>query len=400
MRTERLFREDVYLKEFSATVAATARMDGSLCLLLDRTAFFPEGGGQSCDTGSIGPCTVEYVFEKDGEIWHKIAPGAEPAAGSRYDCRIDWERRFRNMQRHLGEHILTGIFYREYGGVNRGFHMGENYMTIDISLEDEAAADKITYEMAEKAEIMANRVIWDDVPVIVHHYDTYEEARDLPMRKALNIREDISIVSIGSKDSVWGSVACCGTHPSSTGQVGLIKLYKVEPNKGMWRVYFDAGGKALENCIEKQHLLEAVSGRYSAGDSDLLRKIEIHERKNEETRRQLQELKKKLLAEKAAEIQPELDGSTRVYSFDLFTPDDCRHLVRLLTIQGLVIFLDTETCTALLFSSGQPDCGRLVKDNAPAFNGRGGGRSDNAQAKFKDREDMRLFAGAMEMLGR
>ena len=268
--TEKLYQENVYLKDFQATVTDLEAKDGAVYVQLDRTAFFPEGGGQYCDMGRIGNDDVSYVFEENGKIYHKVAPGTKLETGSVYDCTIDWERRFDNMQRHCGEHILTGIFYREYGGVNRGFHMGDDYITIDISLEEDPAYDRITWEMAKRAELMANEVIWQDVPVYTHHYDSYDEAKDLPMRKALAIDEDITIVSIGSRESVWGSVACCGTHPATTGQVGMIKVYKVEPNKGMWRIYFEAGKRALLDCTRKLDILNEIAVRFSAGEDDVL----------------------------------------------------------------------------------------------------------------------------------
>lgn len=399
MFTEKLFQKDVYLRHFSAKVIEISIINNAPCAVLDRTAFFPEGGGQFCDIGQIGDADVIYVFEKDGKIFHKIAPGQSLTPGTVYDCSIDWDRRFENMQRHLGEHIFTGIFYREYGGTNRGFHMGDSYMTIDISLEEEATVSEITYEMAEKAERMANEVIWDDVPVITHRYSSYDEAKDLPMRKKLTIDEDISIVSIGSKDSIWGSVACCGTHPDTTGQVGLIKLYKVEPNKGMWRIYFDAGRKALETVIEKQKILTTISERFSAGDGDVLEKIEVHEAKGQAIRDNFLKLKRKLAGGKAETINSEMDGHVHTYSFDGFTADDYRHIAKLLNLNGLVLFADRETNTVLLFSGGTPDCGKLVKENAPKFGGRGGGRADNAQAGFTEGKSMNLFIEAIEKAG-
>ncbi len=398
--TDRLYQKDVYLKDFQATVTDLEADGDAVYAVLDRTAFFPEGGGQYCDIGKIGNEEVSYVFEKNGKIYHKVAPGSHLEKGTAYDCSIDWDRRFDNMQRHCGEHILTGIFYREYGGVNRGFHMGADYITIDISLEEDPAYDKITWEMAKQAELMANEVIWQDVPVFTHHYDSFDEAKDLPMRKALAIDEDITIVSIGSKESVWGSVACCGTHPATTGQVGLIKVYKVEPNKGMWRIYFEAGRRALLDCTRKLDILNEIAVRFSAGEDDVIEKINAHEEKQDRMRSEYFALRKSVIDNIANDIQNEMDGSVHTYSFDELKGDDYRALAKALKINGLIIFCDKSQSMAMLYSDGSIPCGKLVKDNAPVFGGKGGGRDDNAQVKFKNNEDMFLFADAIEKLRR
>ena len=253
----------------------------SLLLTLDRTAFFPEGGGQSCDTGFIGPYRVTDVQEREGLILHTVQRGRSdiPAAGTALHCSLDWERRFDNMQRHCGEHILSGIFYDMFGGINRGFHMGSDYMTVDISLEEDPRVTEITMKDAVQAELAANKVIWSDAPVTVMHFDDRREAEKLPLRKALAFDEDISIVCVGSPDNAADCVACCGTHPSSAGQVGIIKIFKVEKYKGMFRIYFEAGKRALDDYDSKHRLLTEISGRYSSSFDELPKKLDAREQK-------------------------------------------------------------------------------------------------------------------------
>ena len=117
------------------------------------------------------------------------------------------------MQRHCGEHILSGVFYSLFGGVNRGFHMGHEYMTIDISLEEDPKKKDITWEDALAAQLEANKVIWSDAPVTVIRFDSRDKAEKMPLRKALAFDEDISIVCVGSVENAADCVACCGTHP-------------------------------------------------------------------------------------------------------------------------------------------------------------------------------------------
>lgn len=140
MSTTKLYQSDVYTKEWDATVTKITENG----IYFDQTAFFPEGGGQSCDLGTVqladstSPELQVIDVQEDGDdVIHRLSSYEGLTEGCRVHCTLDWPRRFDNMQRHCGEHILSGIFYQECGGVNRGFHMGEDYMTIDISLEDE-----------------------------------------------------------------------------------------------------------------------------------------------------------------------------------------------------------------------------------------------------------------------
>ena len=137
------------------------------------------------------------------------------------------------------------MFYKLCGAVNRGFHMGDDYMTVDMRLEDNPAYETITWETALKAEEMTNNVIWSDLPIIVRHFDKREDAENLPLRKKLSIDEDITIVCVGDENNPSDCVACCGTHPARSSQVGLLKIYKVEKNKDMFRIYFEAGKRAM-----------------------------------------------------------------------------------------------------------------------------------------------------------
>ena len=155
MHTIRLFKENVYKKEAEAVITSLSWQEGKFILTLDQTIFFPEGGGQTCDLGTIAGFEVSDVSEHDGDIYHTVIVPKEKESeakavlceGSCVKLVLDWARRFDNMQRHCGEHILTGIFFREWGGINRGFHMGQDYMTIDISLEEGAKAESITWEI-------------------------------------------------------------------------------------------------------------------------------------------------------------------------------------------------------------------------------------------------------------
>ena len=398
MNTIKLYQQDVYLQECQAAVTA-ADQD---IVLLDQTIFFPTGGGQSCDLGTIDGLEVLDVYEKDGLVCHRLSAPAPFEEGHKVHCRIDWDRRFDNMQRHCGEHILSGICYQLFGGINRGFHMGQDYMTIDIALEANPEIKEITWDMAKKAELAANQVIWSDAPVTVRRFDTREEAEKMPLRKALAIDEEISIVCVGDIKNASDCVACCGTHPSSAGQVGLIKLYKVEHYKGMFRIYFEAGRRALMDYGGKHDLVTALGNRYSAGAEDLLDKIKSREDKTKAIKNELYVLKQSVIQERTEKIREQLQASGQseipVYEFNDMRTDDLLRIGRPLIkeLEKLLLIISPQDCTLLLFSNGSIDCGKLVKENASIYNGKGGGNATSARSIFPKREGLDTFIDLLE----
>lgn len=437
MQTIRLFKEDVYKKEASAKVTSVAERDGKTIVTLDRTIFFPTGGGQTCDLGTIAGIPVVDVYEYEDEIYHQLEDGdgtaaARPAlaAGDEVNLELDWTHRFDNMQRHCGEHILTGIFYREWGGTNRGFHMGDDYMTIDIALEEESRVDSLTWEMCLEAERLTNEVITANLPMITRHFDTFEEAAKEPMRKKLTVEHDITLVGIGKPEYDWGCVACCGTHPSTTGQVGLVKIFKLEHNKGMYRIYFEAGRRAFEKYQQQFEVLNTLCGKLSAGADDVLDKFLSLQEKNKEVRNQLHFLKKDVLAKEAESILAELSASAGasasgggaacsgsaaaggvradfastgpalpVRKYSLLTLDDLVSLSREIgpSVRKIYFLVHEPSHTVLLVSDGKKtDCGKLVKENASIYNGKGGGNQTMARAIFTKDEYVDTFIDLIE----
>lgn len=402
--TKKLYQQDVYLKNCTACVLS-AKED---LVVLDQTVFFPTGGGQSCDLGTINGLPVTEVFEQDHLVYHRLDQPADFQEGSQVSCSIDWPRRFDNMQRHCGEHILSGICYQLFGGVNRGFHMGQDYMTIDISLEADPSVTEITWEMAKKAELAANEVIWSNAPVTTRRFDTRQEAEQMPLRKALAIDEEISIVCVGDVKNAADCVACCGTHPASAGQVGLVKLYKVEHYKGMFRIYFEAGKRALLDYDRKHDLITHLGNHFSAGPDDLSDKIKVREEKAKLVKNELHTLRESVIHARIEAIREDLHdfqagssaekGSILVYEYKDLKTDDLLKIGRPLIkeIQKLLIILSESDHTALLFSDGTVDCGKLVKENASIYNGKGGGNATSARAIFPKREGLDTFIDLIE----
>ncbi|MDO4175971.1 MAG: alanyl-tRNA editing protein [Bacillota bacterium] len=411
MGTRKLFQQDVYIKEWDAEVTDITEKG----VYLDSTAFFPEGGGQSCDLGImtvIGKDNVSVKVtdvQEDGEnVVHTVSDPESLSVGDRLHCSLDWDRRFDNMQRHCGEHILSGIFYQECGGVNRGFHMGEDYMTIDISLEDEptnpemSKPEEVDWAMAKHCELLANKVIWSNAPVTVFRFDNREDAEKLPLRKALAFDEDISIVCVGSPENAADCVACCGTHPSTAGQVGLIKLYKVEKYKGMFRIYCEAGARALADYDMKHDMLTEMSNDRSCSVEDFPEKVRGIEAKLAEAKGQLAGLKKTILAGECDKLNAILEADEQAEPVILYTLNDMsiddafnmakEYMGKAICKGRLIMLYAPDSTSYVLVSDGNPECGPLVKEYASFYNGKGGGNDVSARAMFSTEEDASLFA--------
>lgn len=408
MKTQRLFKEDVYMKEAEAVITSLAEANGRrTAVTLDKTIFFPTGGGQSCDKGTIAGFQVVDVYEdeKADDIVHVLDCSPEDIEGlaaykeqNGVQLILDWEHRFDNMQRHCGEHILSGMFFREYGGVNRGFHMGDQYMTIDISLEAMPEFTTITWEMAKHVEECANEAIWQNQPVITRHFDTKKEAENLPLRKALALEKDITIVCVGSVENPADCVACCGTHPATAGQVGLIKIFKVESNKGMFRIYFEAGKRAFLKYQNELDTLTTLANSLSAGTDDVLSKYHAQVEKNKESRNQLHFLKKEVIAREIADIAAALERGENVRRYHILSLDDLTVLAREVSphVKKIAFLVHEPSYTVFLVSDGSVDCGKLVKDNAQIYGGKGGGNKTTARAIFTKDEYVDTFIDLIE----
>ena len=415
MGATKLYQNDVYIREWDAEVTKVTE-DG---IFLDQTAFFPEGGGQSCDLGTIQviadgkqgqPLQVTDVQEDGEEVLHRLASYDGISEGCRIHCSLDWPRRFDNMQRHCGEHILSGIFYQECGGVNRGFHMGDDYMTIDISLEDEPTnpeagrPEVINWDMALHCERLANEVVWSNAPVYVFRFDSREEAEKLPLRKKLAFDEDISIVCVGSPEHAADCVACCGTHPATAGQVGLIKLFKVEKYKEMFRIYFEAGARALADYDMKHDMLTELSNSYSSSIEDFPDKVRGLEQRVSDTKGELISLKRAFTEIECASLDGKLenaDSNVVVHDLEHFSMDDAFNMAKSYMgkdrCKGKLILLYSKPSTSyILASDGNINCGSLVKEYAGFYQGKGGGNDVSARAIFTNDEDASLFADLLQ----
>jgi len=246
--TERLYYTDSHMRDFGARVLECSKLDKGWSVILDRTAFFPEGGGQLADTGIIGSVRVRDVQMLEGRIVH-YTDGPLPA-GERVICRIDWQQRFRRMQSHSGEHIVSGLVHRLFGYENVGFHMGES-ITIDFDGE-------LSWEQLMQVETLANEAVCKNLPIRCF-FPGEQELKSLEYRSKLELTEDVRLVEIEDIDLC----ACCAPHVSSTGEIGLIKIQDSMRHRGGVRISLVCGEDALEDYRRKQDSAAAISAALS-----------------------------------------------------------------------------------------------------------------------------------------
>ncbi|WP_409337531.1 alanyl-tRNA editing protein [Eubacterium sp. F2] len=414
MMTERLYQKNVYQKTCTAQLLEIAEGRQGSALILDQTVFCPEGGGQGSDRGRAvtkNGKTLEItdVQEEDGRLLHyfKAESGAELKEGDSLALQLDWDLRFDHMQRHAGEHILSGALHRLFGAFNQGFHMGEDCMTIDAAFRPEGEVtrmaeldsfpdySKVSWEMALEAEREANRVVWLDAPIQVSYFKNREEAEAMPLRKMLNFDEDISVVTVGDPAHPLDCCPCCGTHPDSSGQVGLIKVYKVEQNRGRTRIYFDAGKRALENYQRQYDVLTQAGERLSAGEQDLLEKLDRLMQKEDELHNEVYQLRQARVNAAAEEIRQNLHPGLMKELNDLSNDEILRVQKKLRkAVSGVIFLVKPAEQAVFLLSDGKGtknDCAAMVNELARPLGGKGGGKPQSARVRFDNCETMEKF---------
>ena len=257
--TEKLYYQDSHLFDFEATVLESRKEKRGWEIVLDRTAFFPEGGGQPADTGVIGDACVLDVHERDGEIRHlcdrEVTPGV-------YTCAVDREKRLRRMQNHSGEHVFSGLTHRKFGAENVGFHMAADCMTIDFDKE-------LSFEELSEIEKEANEAVRANIPVRTF-YPSREELAGLEYRSKKELEGSVRIVEINGIDRC----ACCAPHVRSTGEIGVIKLLTAERHRGGVRLTLLCGMDALDDYRRKQESAAAISALLSAKRDEIAPAVE------------------------------------------------------------------------------------------------------------------------------
>lgn len=281
--TERLFDTDSHASEFDACVLKCDMRDGKYHVVLDRTLFFPEEGGQYSDTGALGDTYVSHVYEENGTIFH-VCDG-ECTVGDRVHGGLNYAERFRKMQNHTGEHIISGIVYRMYGYKNVGFHLGNGAMTVDFDGE-------LTREQLCEIETLANQAVFACLPVYAFYPDEIELAR-MEYRSKLELEGNVRIVRIGEGGSL-DCCACCAPHVSNTGEIGIIKILDTMRYKGGMRLNVLCGYDALEDYRQRYQSIYSISTKISAKQSEVCQGVDRLMLEAEQMRAHISELNRQV----------------------------------------------------------------------------------------------------------
>ena len=370
METEKLYYRDPYQTAFTARVLTCAPSKTGYLVTLDRTAFYPEGGGQPADHGVLGGVSVTDVYERDGVIFHTCGGPVEP--GSTVEGSIDWPRRFDHMQQHSGEHILSGLLCSLYDCDNVGFHLGADTITIDYNRE-------LTWEQVLEAERRANETIWKDTPAEIA-FPSPEALEQLRYRSKKELTGQVRIVSFPGADCC----ACCGTHVRRAGEVGIIKVLSCQKFREGVRLEILCGQRAyryLSQVYEQDH---AAAQLLSVKPQDTFAAVERQAAELTAAKQRMTELEDQLFSLRAQALA----GRGDVLLMEPpMRPDGARKLAdaaaRAAGGLAAVFAGEQKAYVYALVRAGGADIAPLVKRLNQTLNGRGGGRNGFAQGSVR-----------------
>lgn len=373
----KLFYQDSYRQTLNTMVVDQAKDDlGRWYVLLNETVFYPTGGGQPHDSGLIKDVRVIDVEEIGGEIRHYIA---EPMleVGEAVDIQIDWTRRFDFMQQHAGQHILTASFVELFGFQTISFHLGKELVTIDLDVKT------ISDEQLIATEKRANQIILEN-RLIETKWITKDQLSDYPLRKQVAVEEDIRLVIIPEFDYN----GCGGTHPTSTGQIGLLKILSSEKQQGKVRVHFACGGRVLEQLNRKHKILQEVTSFLSAPEEGVVKAMKVLMENGKKTEKMLNDSNELVLAYETKELIGEnmAENQSIERVFQQRSIQELQKLARLIVAeetQCKVIFIaENDGLLQVVLARGnenQENMKQLAAKILPLINGKGGGSQSFAQ---------------------
>ncbi|MGZ6142555.1 MAG: alanyl-tRNA editing protein [Myxococcales bacterium] len=362
--TERLYLRDAYLRSFTARALEVRDLDGHPAAILDRSAFYPEGGGQPGDRGTLGGVKVLDTQERAGEVLHVLEKAIEPGAVS---AEIDWARRFDHMQQHHGQHLLSAAFDK-LSAPTLSFHLGERTCTIDL----DAPLGRL--ELG-RAEAMANESVWRDVPVVSRDFSGEERAK-LPLRKE-PVKGDRVVLVEGVDAS-----PCGGTHPARTGEVGCVAVLKAQRwGEGKARIEFACGGRVVRLLLETNETLAQAAEALKCAPADLAQAAARVSAESHARRKSLEALQGDLAKLEAAQL---LAKGPRVVAKVERGAAFARAVAQAISAQGgtALIAAIEEGRAHLCFARPKgpgPLMGALLKEALAVLGGKGGGGAEFAQ---------------------
>ena len=367
MKTDLLYYENSYLFDFSATVLSCTKADKCFEVVLDKTAFFPEGGGQKGDTGTINGVAVTDTQIKDGIVIHFCKNAVECGAA---ECSVNGKQRFARMQIHTGEHVVSGIAHSLYGCENVGFHMDDECAVIDFDRE-------LSDEELDTVEEKANEAIWSNYAVKAY-FPNEDELKSLDYRSKLELTENVRIVNIENIDTC----ACCAPHVHTTGEVGVVKIIDRLRHRGGIRFTIKCGKSAYEDYRNKHNYCAETGAALSVKPEAIAARVNKLLEDGDAVRREFNSFKMSVAAASAERMVR--TGSDAYFITDSFDADMMRELVNL-TVDGVrlsAVFSGSDengySYIAASKSMDSRDISALI--NSP-LNGRGGGRDGMVQGK-------------------
>lgn len=376
---EKLFYQDPYIQTFTTTLIEQSQDEsGKWYAILQQTAFYPEGGGQPYDTGTLNDNKVIEVQEINGEIRHYLE---HPLPETTKDVKgnIDWERRYDHMQQHAGQHLLSAAFEELFSYKTKSFHLGKEVSTIDLDINE------ITEQEVLEAETLVNRIILENRKIETK-WVTQEELSDYPLRKELSVSENIRLVIIPEFDYN----GCGGTHPHSTSGVASLKILSLEKQKNMIRVSFVAGNRVLKQLHEKQQVVSELSSLLNAPQNGMAEAVTRMLGQSKEQAKELRDMKEKLLEYEATALFSKtevISGRTILKSvFQNREMAELQSIARKLVSarDDINVFLVAENAGKLQFvgargSKSNMNMKSIAKEVFAFINGKGGGKENFIQ---------------------
>jgi len=379
-KAKRMYFENPYQIEFEAGVVENISHKGNPALILDQTCFYPEGGGQPADKGTINGIPVIHVLDQDGRIIHVLE---KEISANTVRGKIDWITRFDHMQQHAGQHILSQCFVQLYGAETRSFHLGERTSALEVDMRS------IDDDRTEQAEMLANDIVFQNREIKSCFYRE-EEISGVPLRRPPKKKGDIRVVEVTNFDFT----ACGGTHPRSTGEIGTIKILKWERIRDNIRLEFICGNRALRDYIRKHRDLKILSNSLTVDDREIRSSFEKFLSDLKTQKRKNRKMQEKLLQYEAAEIIQKAGGKIIKQIFSDRPQEEVR-LLALLTIRKkeLVVLFGLkggERVHVFLACSESfgLDMRELLPVVSPLIEGRGGGRPSLVEISGEKKENL------------
>ena len=372
---EKLFYQDTRMTDFVATVTECipAEKEGHFLVVLDRTAFFPEEGGQTADKGTINDLEVLDVQIKDDVIYHELAQPLE--VGSAADGYVDWTQRLDFMQQHSAEHILSGLLYKHYGFHNVGFHLSVNEVTMDFD-------GQLSLEQLREIEKEANEIVWKDVPVYAY-FPTKEELENIEYRSKSEIEGAVRIVEIVGVDAC----ACCAPHVSFTGEIGVIKIVNAMNHRGGMRLTLLCGGRALRDYSFRQDTFSVLTAMLSAKPEKIIEAVKRLQDEAQTMKNTANELANQLMQLKLASLPAPQETENVVLFVELSNIVAVRNTVNELTEKYAgycAVFSGNDTDGYnFVIGSKSKDCREIATLLREKFSAKGGGTAPMVQGSIQ-----------------